>query len=222
MQNLCKRGFTLAEVLITLMIIGVIASITIPGLINDVQNQQYKVAWKKAFAEFSQASLRMMSDNGGTLEGLFSDTNDGVNHYAAYFSVIKSCNPNQGTPAEGNCWPLAMSRINSSSYFGGNTGRGLLLSNGVGLVFANMQSICNGSSAAVTETMVANIIGQNSICGSVLFDVNGLSPPNKIGKDIFGALIYKNKIVPYNSEIDPTEFDFTNNGYGYSATFLYQ
>ncbi len=38
------RGFTLAEILITLGIIGVVASLTMPGLINNYQNRVYETA----------------------------------------------------------------------------------------------------------------------------------------------------------------------------------
>ena len=42
-------GFTLAEVLITLGIIGVVAAMTMPTLMNSTQGAQYKAAYKKAF-----------------------------------------------------------------------------------------------------------------------------------------------------------------------------
>ena len=49
-----KRGFTLAEVLITLVIIGVIAAMTIPTLISSTGDQEYKTGLKKAFATLNQ------------------------------------------------------------------------------------------------------------------------------------------------------------------------
>lgn len=42
-----KTGFTLAEVLITLGIIGVVAAITIPTLIANTRSQQYRSKFKK-------------------------------------------------------------------------------------------------------------------------------------------------------------------------------
>ena len=50
-----KGGFTLAEVLITLGIIGVVAAMTMPTLINSTQGAQYKAAYKKALSALSQA-----------------------------------------------------------------------------------------------------------------------------------------------------------------------
>ena len=51
-----KQGFTLAEVLTTLMVIGVVAAMTIPTLINSTDDQQHKVALKKGISILSQAT----------------------------------------------------------------------------------------------------------------------------------------------------------------------
>ncbi len=48
-------AFTLAEVLITLGIIGVVAAMTMPTLMNSTQGAQYKAAYKKALSALSQA-----------------------------------------------------------------------------------------------------------------------------------------------------------------------
>ena len=50
-----KSGFTLAEVLVTLMIIGVIAAMTIPSLMQSTSQQEYKAAFKKAISMLNQA-----------------------------------------------------------------------------------------------------------------------------------------------------------------------
>ena len=56
-------GFTLAEVLITLGIIGVVAAMTMPTLMNSTQGAQYKAAYKKALSALSQAvTLNMALD----------------------------------------------------------------------------------------------------------------------------------------------------------------
>ena len=58
-MSACTRkplaGFTLAEVLITLGIIGVVAAMTMPTLINSTNGAQYKTAYKKALSVMSQA-----------------------------------------------------------------------------------------------------------------------------------------------------------------------
>ncbi len=50
-----RFGFTLAEVLITLAIIGVVAAMTMPTLINNTNGAQFKTAYKKALSVLSQA-----------------------------------------------------------------------------------------------------------------------------------------------------------------------
>ena len=52
-----SNGFTLAEVLITLVIIGIIAAMTIPALMNNIQKRQYIVAWRKSFSDADGSSL---------------------------------------------------------------------------------------------------------------------------------------------------------------------
>ena len=49
------NAFTLAEVLITLGIIGVVAAMTMPTLMSSTQGAQYKAAYKKALSALSQA-----------------------------------------------------------------------------------------------------------------------------------------------------------------------
>ena len=50
-----KNGFTLAEVLITLAIIGVVATMTLPALMSNTQEQQAKTAYKKAINTLTEA-----------------------------------------------------------------------------------------------------------------------------------------------------------------------
>lgn len=59
-----KRAFTLAEVLITLGIIGVVATMTIPTLINKYRSYVLEVQFKKAYSNLSQSILLMKNELG--------------------------------------------------------------------------------------------------------------------------------------------------------------
>lgn len=54
-NNAMNNAFTLAEVLITLAIIGVVAAMTMPTLISNTNGAQFKTAYKKALSVLSQA-----------------------------------------------------------------------------------------------------------------------------------------------------------------------
>ena len=58
-----KKGFTLAEVLITLTIIGVIAAITLPTLMNNTTNAQIGPKLAKAVSMFEQANTALLNAN---------------------------------------------------------------------------------------------------------------------------------------------------------------
>lgn len=51
-----KNGFTLAEVLITLAIIGVVATLTLPALMTNTAEQQAKTAFKKGINTLTEAA----------------------------------------------------------------------------------------------------------------------------------------------------------------------
>lgn len=64
MFNIRQKGFTLAEVLITLGIIGIVAAMTMPTLIGKYQKKQTAVQLKKVYTEMSQAVALSELDNG--------------------------------------------------------------------------------------------------------------------------------------------------------------
>lgn len=59
-----KKGFTLAEILIVLVTIGVIATLTIPSMMKGVQDSQFKTAYKKAYNSISNiAAMEQVTGN---------------------------------------------------------------------------------------------------------------------------------------------------------------
>jgi len=102
-----KFAFTLAEVLIVIGIIGVIATITIPPLVQKQQEQQTVVALKKAYSTLSNAYTLAVQEN-GTPEnwglgagGSISPTI--LNNLKPYLRVDKDC-----TDGSQGCWPTGV------------------------------------------------------------------------------------------------------------------
>ncbi|MDO5438103.1 MAG: type II secretion system protein [bacterium] len=61
-----RYGFTLAEVLITLAIIGVVAAISIPSVISNSQQQEFKTGLRKAVSVLNSAITMNMALDGET------------------------------------------------------------------------------------------------------------------------------------------------------------
>ncbi len=59
-----KNGFTLSEVLIALVIIGVIAAITIPSIMLSTEKKEFVVRLNKAYSMLNQGLLKIAKNNG--------------------------------------------------------------------------------------------------------------------------------------------------------------
>ena len=62
-----KNGFTLAEVLITLGIVGIVAALTIPTIFNAVFKHKTEVTLKKAYNTMANALRRAQVDHDDTI-----------------------------------------------------------------------------------------------------------------------------------------------------------
>ena len=104
-----KYGFTLAEILITLGIIGVIAVCTIPNVIQNTQEKVAVTALRKAYSALSQAFTFAVQEN-GTPENWDLGNNGALNilnNLAPYLKIKKNCQNGTG------CW------ITGSTYLNG-------------------------------------------------------------------------------------------------------
>jgi len=228
-----KQGFTLAEILITLTVIGVVAALTIPTLLQNTNQAELKTALKRDFADFSQATLSIVNDNGGSLANAFRNGAGGAldsenlkNAYKSKLSYIKDCSgtsdfggtSTSGASGEGcwhatNNWKFLNGTLRTSMSY-----PALILSNGT-LVFIGM------SKSDCTQK-----VGDFYRCGWIYFDVNGFKMPNTMGKDIFNAMLTENGLLPTGAKnfFDPSSdcnlsnTMGTNNGYGCTAKYLYE
>ena len=212
------QGFTLAEVLITLGIIGIVAAMTIPSLINNSQDVQFRSAWKKTYSNLSQAHQKLVSDNGGTIKDLTAnDANSNINaldYFLPYLSYRKRCVLAQ---VDG-CWHAnnQFYFLNSTPYsIGGNSTAGAILNDGT-LIFYRYSPTCA------------------TVCGYMFVDTNGFKSPNKIGKDIHFIYLLPDRLIPRGVEDDPSGAgniytkcnldtgvnDSDNYGYGCSVKYL--
>lgn len=189
-------AFTLAEVLITLGIIGVVAAMTIPTLIANTQKQEYTTSLKKAYTEFNQALTQLSIDNGSPND-ISKLTDTQMYKIVNYFKTAKIC----GTPNNLGCFPVDGTNdkydgSGSITYYD-NTTDGTVYYKFLttdGMAFAmGVYNGCGNNSTGALGYMTQN-------CGYVVVDVNGLKGPNYMGRDTFwfwitngkGATLYPN------------------------------
>lgn len=208
-----RRAFTIAEVLITLAIIGVVAEMTIPSLISSYQKTQYVVGLKKAYSEVNQVLLAMTNDYGlpGDLKatGLFAEGTNSVtfgDSFVKYFKVVKNC----GISTDQNCWP-----DQTFVYYNKTPSDSININNitnqpeiyykfttADGMSFLVMNNASWGGSYVncgydISTGATGNL---KQRCGSVYVDINGRQGPNVYGRDTFffyitngrGPVLYPN------------------------------
>ena len=160
-----KSGFTLAEVLITLGIIGVVAALTIPGLIATYQKKQTVTRLKKAYSIVQQA-IRLSQDENGEVDSW--DTNlYGSPFFHKYIAnYVKFQNEYTSDELKTKA-PRIL--LNGNAYTGTTYTRAT--SSHFTLLDGSMISM-NLDSATEKGLWVG-------------IDVNGLGKPNQIGKDTF-------------------------------------
>ena len=188
------RGFTLAEVLISLVIIGVIAAMTIPTLINNAREQEYISRLKKAYATVSQVTTRIITDEGmprGDIGGWATSAEAVFNMYKKYLSNVKVC----GVDTTG-CFQGPYMHYNGAMAPDLDDGR-------YTLVMADGAELSMESSSNFSADCSKNIQGTNGVCQLMLIDINGAKGPNRVGKDAFSFSLKADGLVPTGCDSNP-------------------
>ena len=86
-----KTAFTLAEVLITLGIIGIVAAITIPGIINHNKANRLKSQYLKAYSTFAQVQRWMIEDDVSSDPLSYSTTEEYRQAFGKYLKAAVYC-----------------------------------------------------------------------------------------------------------------------------------
>lgn len=165
-----RKAFTLAEVLITLSVIGVVAALTLPSLIQSYQKQVLVTQLKKEYSAVSRAFQKMMADEGVTnfydteLESNWTNSSIAykkINEYFKTLSVEYNGQTNITYQAETN---------NGKEDLTDTTA----VNNGVKIILADGSYFRYGGKGLIT------------------FDVNGSKGPNTLNRDLFVFRVNRN------------------------------
>lgn len=171
-----RFGFTLAEVLITLGIIGVVAAMTMPTLMNSTQGAQYKAAYKKALSALSQAvTLNVALD-----EWSFADADNSTykleDMFNSRMNVVRQETGNTNIKdSKGKTYQVAVS---TAGELQGVTGTSVAIDTANTTLFFNDGIMFTYNPAEATACTKADGAEPN-ICKGFI-DVNGVKAPNRI------------------------------------------
>ena len=174
-----KTGFTLAEVLITLGIIGVVAAMTIPTLLANMTGNRHRSQFKKTISTLSQAARMSLEqygfDFGGTTYWHINIEAECAEQHPE--DVMTICSLLNGTLAGGTALG-----INTTYYNDAKTKRKVYPKSE--LQDAYIYQLADGSffgfSPGITGcTLPIGATVEDINCSMAFIDVNGLSLPNK-------------------------------------------
>ncbi len=183
-------AFTLAEVLITLVIIGIIAAITIPSLINKTNNQETISRLKKVYSTMAQATNQIIAEEGSVMTWATSSQNL-YDLYKKKLRKSKECNYSSGCFTQEKIYWLNSGSLNVNT----NVWNNLVLDDGTQIMFSGVFS-------STCELNNKDNNGTNFACTRILIDVNGAKKPNTMGKDLFEFVLKKNGLYPAGCDID--------------------
>ncbi len=191
-----KTGFTLAEVLITLVIIGVIASMTIPSAINAKNDKETIARLKKSYSVLSQIATTSRAYNGDFTVWTMQDNNTSSveevfkTYIQPYIRTTKVCIDENG------CWS-----DNITKDFSGTSNASTATTKGIG---SNLVTFVMSDGTSVSMDIYGgNIDSVFGVLDNVFYptltffvDLNGNKGPNQIGKDVFAFVLTETGIVP--------------------------
>lgn len=219
MKKESKIAFTLAEVLITLGIIGVVAAMTIPSLIQSYKEKATVTAVKQSYSIFAQALKMVTIDNPDlsalTDSSLSAKENSQImfKEISKHIKKVKSCDVDK--KCMGNTYYLNLNNEKVSNWDTYNN-----LVTGV---------LANGTSFWILS-LPASISGEETYAGQIGIDINGNKRPNKFGVDFFWFTFNKNGElfagrgegtggIYGNCELSPSNSNWSN-GYGCSEWII--
>ncbi|MFA6989609.1 MAG: type II secretion system protein [Candidatus Gastranaerophilaceae bacterium] len=208
LNKITGSGFTLAEVLLTLTIIGIIAAMTIPALMNSTNKIENVVALKKAYSTLMQANLMIIAENGGDITSALSGAttpNDFANVFIPMLNVVKNCGTNNDTC---EC-PTGYKYMNGAPWGSLSTGgySTILTNDGMTYAFYLRSANCTNNYSS------SSIAPLNNTCGIIYVDINGPNKgPSMQGRDLFYFVATKTGIYPAGAYADINPGNCSTNG----------
>ena len=178
-----KKGFTLAEVLVTLGIIGVVAALTTPALIQNVGNAKIAPRLQKAKATWEVAAEMLLNDeNSNTIWGVAQDS-ETLGRKMSKFMKITRAKHSENGDFDYNYYNGQTLPASHVEFIAFDNGFGYRYDSDEGMIYY-ISVIEKHSSGGYKNTP------NNQLIGKVVVDINGKQTPNVLGKDAFAFELY--------------------------------
>ena len=208
-----KVAFTLAETLITLGIIGIVAAMTIPTLMSKYQEKTYKTQYRKIYSELNQAIKSLEGDEMLPVQVCNSYDDSCLRDlFANKMKFLHKCRASAPNDCQAKSIFLDGNRNNGGVWVNASWPSFVTLS-GYSIKFRFHLNDCMS-----TDEIYKN--GELKTCGWVQVDTNGLSGPNTVGKDIFFLAMMSDGFIPFYQEENNKAQDCYH-GTGVSCSALY-
>ncbi len=206
-----KKAFTIAEVLIVLGIIGIIAQMTIPALYQSYQKTVFVTQFKKFVSVFQNGLREYVAQKGcydlictGMFEGRISSSSTPNAFESAIdqeiksaFKIIKSCNTRNS-----GCGHVTNYLDNSAGIDSFYYGHSFQTADGMVFMLSDQDvGNCTANGSITTSSKLKNY------CTVVYIDVNGSKKPNKWGRDMFFLYLGKDGVLYPAGGIETTKIN---------------
>lgn len=214
-ENMKKKGFTLSEVLIVLGIIGIVAALSIPTLINKIQKHTLETQLKETYSTIQQV-MRRAQGEGSDFQTAFQDGS--MQAMKAWFDefIIPYMKVESVCYNQPGCWhpPGAAKNLNGTANVWENeNGWGLDI-----LTFTTAKGAWFDMDGHGGYSTCRGLFGINATtsCLVIYFDINGNKPPNTVGKDIYVVVQTEKGLVPAGNDKTKAQVESNcNSGNGY-------
>ncbi|MGN0030794.1 MAG: prepilin-type N-terminal cleavage/methylation domain-containing protein [Candidatus Gastranaerophilaceae bacterium] len=205
-----KKAFNLAEILITLGIIGVVAAMTIPNIITKYQKAQTIAHLKESYSIILQA-VKLSEEENGDAESWDWELKENKNIDEFFEKYILNYLGSYSKTKKNITWKRL--GTSGSDQFSHNGTPKWMLKNGM---------IIGTTDRAFPYYSSTN--GQNRLKLSlpITIDLNGYSGPNRYGRDVFMFSIFP-RTVKLNTKVFPGAYEQCGSGglhYLYTRTQL--
>ncbi|MCM1339854.1 MAG: type II secretion system GspH family protein [Muribaculaceae bacterium] len=188
-----KPAFTLAEVLITLSIIGVVAAMTIPNLLNNIKANQLRSQFLKSYSVIQQAFRQMKADEVPIDLATYRQTGSFYKEFGKYVKAALDCG-RFGYAQKNNslCFYKTQTFNEETTTTGYKTFDGEKIFSDV-FIDDGQLVLLDGSTIFFENSSYSNVI-------YISVDLNGYkTPPNRAGYDLFTFEIKDEEVLPMGS-----------------------